>query len=192
VTYTRQPAHWATDTAGRRGFEQRVRKALDADGEFVLLDSTDSFDEIDFELGCRGKRLFVEVKQKKQRYSDAWVESSGIPESNLFILDELAARKIIRRCPRSYLLIHDQLGSRFSVAGALELITMPKRRVNRSIEAGVSTFKGKWLIDLTNGEVSESLSEAVAYLKRRCVSEDDYWDSLACHGRYENESLPRL
>jgi hypothetical protein len=192
VTYTRQPAHWAVDTAGRRRFEQKVRKAFDSDGEFVLLDSTDSFDEIDFELGCRGRRMFVEVKQKKQRYREAWVEASGIDESNLFILDELAARKIIRRCPRSYLLIHDELQSRFSVAGALELITMPKRRINRSIDAAVSTYKGKWLMDLTHGEVTDSLDEAVAYLKRRSVSEDEYWGSLACHGRYDGENLPRL
>lgn len=192
MSYTRQPAHWATDTAGRRTFERTVRKAIDSDGEFVLLDSTDSFDEIDFELGCRGMRLFLEVKQKKQRYRDAWPEIAGVDEAHLFILDELAVRKIVRRAPRAYLLIQDQITKRFATVGALELITMPKARVNRSIDAAVSTFKGKWLIDIRNGEIADSLEEAVAYLKRRAVSEDDYWNGLACHGRFEGESIPRL
>lgn len=192
MSYTRQPVHWATDTAGRRAFEQTVRKAIDSDGEFVLLDSTDSFEEIDFELACRGKRLFLEVKQKKQRYRDAWVEIAGVDEEQLFILDELAVRKIVRRCPRAYLLIQDQIMGRFTVVSALELIAMPKARVNRSIDATVSTFKGKWLIDLRNGEVGESLEEAISYLKRRAVSEDEYWNGLACYGRFEGESIPRL
>lgn len=192
MSYTRQPAHWATDTAGRRIFERAVRRAIDSDGEFVLLDSTDSYDEIDFELGCRGKRLFLEVKQKKQRYRDAWPEIAGVDEEHLFILDELAVRKIIRRSPRAYLLIQDQITNRFSTLGALELVAMPKARVNRSIDAAVATFKGKWLIDIRNGEIIDSLDEAVAYIKRRVVSEDDYWNGLACHGRFEGETIPRL
>lgn len=192
VSYTRQPAHWETDTAGRRAFERKVRRALDEDGEFVLLDSTDSFDEIDFELGCRGRRIFLEVKEKKQRYREAWVQAAGLTEIDLFILDELAARKLVLRSPRAYLLINDVPGERFAVTGALDLITMPKSRVNRSIDGGVATFKGKWLIDLRNTEAFGDLAGAVAYLKRRSVGEDEYWKALACHGRYEGENLPRL
>jgi hypothetical protein len=192
MTYTRQPVHWETDTAGRRAFESKVRRAIAADGEFILLDSTDSFDEMDFELACRGNRLFLEVKEKKQRYREAWVQAAAVPEEDLFILDELAARKIILRAPRAYLLVHDMLKARCCVFGALELITVPKARVNRPIDGGVSTFKGKWLIDLRHGEQAGSLEEAISYLKRRSVSEEDYWKALACHGRYENEIVLRL
>lgn len=169
-----------------------MRRALDADGEIELLDSTDSFEEIDFELGCRGRRLFLEVKQKKQRYRDGWVSAGAVEEENLFILDELAARKLILRAPRAYLLVNDLPSGSYSVLGGLELFTMPKSRVNRSIDGGVATFKGKWLIDLRNGFLSSSIEEALAYLKRRSSSEDDYWKALACHGRYENETVPRL
>lgn len=190
--YTRQPVHWETDTAGRHTFERRVRRALASDGEFELLDSTDSFDEIDFELGCRGRRLFLEVKQKRQRYREAWVAAAGIREEDLFILDELAARKLVLRAPRAYLLVNDLVREDHFVLGALELITMPKSRVNRSIDAGVATFKGKWLIDLRNPEKVADLTEAFKYIKRRSSSEDDYWKALACHGRYEDEVLPRL
>lgn len=192
MSYTRQPVHWETDTAGRRGFERRVRRALDSDGEFVLLDATDSFDEIDFELGCRGRRLFLEVKEKKQRYRDGWVTTAGVPEEHLFILDELAVRKLVLRAPRAYLLVHDAVSGRFGTLGALELITMPKVRLNRSIDGGVSTFKGKWLIDLRNAEGAESLEQAFAFIKRRSSSEDENWKALACHGHYESESVPRL
>lgn len=192
MAYTRQPVHWEADTAGRHAFERRVRRALSSDAEFALLDSTDSFDEIDFELGCRGRRLFLEVKQKKQRYRDAWVNIGGISESSLFILDELAARKLVLRSPRAYLLVNDQLTEKYFVLGALELITMPKTRVNRSIKDEVATFKGKWLIDLRDAAQSPTVEESLAYVKRRSSSEDDYWKGLACHGRYENEVLPRL
>lgn len=190
--YTRQPVHWETDTAGRHAFERRVHRALVSDGEFELLDATDSFDEIDFELGCRGKRLHLEVKQKKQRYREAWVSAAQIPEEHLFILDELAARKLIMRSPRTYLLVNDVPGERDVVFGALELITMPKARINRSINGGMATFKGKWLIDLRNGEEVDSLESGFAFLKRRSSSEEEFWKALACHGRYENEILPRL
>lgn len=190
--YTRQPVHWETDTAGRHAFERSVRKALDADGEFELLDATDSYDEVDFELGCRGRRVFLEVKQKKQKYRDGWVTAAGIEDEHLFILDELAARKIVLRAPRAYMLVNDAIAGSHTVFGALELITVPKSRVNRSIDGGVATFKGKWLIDLRNGERWPSVSEALAFVKRRSSSEDDYWKTLACHGRYEGESIPRF
>ena len=192
MSYTRQPAHWKTDTAGRKSFERRIRGVLAADREFVLLDSTDSYDEIDFELGFRGRRLFLEVKEKKQRYREAWVEAGGIPEADLFILDELAARRLVLKAPRAYLLVNDHLGERYCIAGALDLVSMPKARVNRSIEDEVATFKGKWLVDLVNMEPAGSLEEAIAYLKRRLGGEDDYWNALACHGRYRGENVPRL
>lgn len=192
MSYTRQPVHWETDTSQRRAFERRVRRALNSDGEFELLDSTDSFDEVDFELGVRGRRIFLEVKEKKQRYRDLWAELADVPEDHLFILDELAVRKIMLRAPRAYLLVHDAIAGLFAVFGALELLTMPKTRVNRSIDGGVPTFKGKWLIDRRNGESCETVEEAVSFIKRRLSSEDEYWKALACHARYENESLPRL
>ncbi|HVE76976.1 MAG TPA: hypothetical protein VND22_09480 [Actinomycetota bacterium] len=192
MTYTRQPEHWQSDTTGRAIFEKRVKRALKSDGEFELLDSTDSYDEIDFELGCRGRRLYLEVKEKKQSYRSAWVDVGGVPEETLFILDELAARKIVLRGPRAYLLVHDEVRGELYVCGALELVMMPKKRVNRSINGGVATFKGKWLIDLRNCEGVGSLEEAFAYVKRRCSSEDEMWGSLACHGRFVEEAIPRL
>lgn len=192
MTYTRRPVHWETDTSSRRSFEREVTKALREDGEFEILDSTDSFHDMDFELGCRGRRIFLEVKEKRQRYRDGWVEASTTPEANLFILDELAARKVILRSPRAYVLVRDHLVGRFVVFGALELITLPKSRVNRSIDGGVATFKGKWLIDLRHGESWATLPEAFAFIKRRSSSEEELWKSLACHGRYDGEQILRL
>ena len=192
MTYTRRREHWEADTSSRKSFEGVVRRALLADGEFEILDSTDSYDEIDFELGCRGRRLFLEVKEKRQHYRDAWVEAAGVPEETLFILDELAARKIILRAPRAYLLANDLLTGSIRVFGALELLTIPKVRVNRSIDGGVATFKGKWLIDLRNAEQTASLADALSFIKRRASSEDEMWGSLACFGRYDGETIPRL
>lgn len=192
VTYTRQPSHWQADTTNRKGFEREVGRALRADGEFELLDATESYDEVDFELGCRGRRAFLEIKEKRQRYREAWVEASGVRQEDLFILDELSARKIVLRAPRAYLLVKDQTEGSLVVLGALELITVPKARVNRSIDGGVATFKGKWLIDLRHGKSFDSLPEALDLIKRRSSSEEELWSSLACHGRYENEILGRL
>lgn len=192
MTYTRRPGHWATDTAGRRAFEAEVRRALIADGEFEILDSTDSYDEVDFELGCRGRRIFLEAKEKKQRYREAWVEAAGLPEEHLFILDELAARKVVLRSPRAYVLINDHVAGNLHVFGALEIVCIPKRRVNRSIDGGKATYKGKWLIDLRHAEPAADLADALAFVKRRASSEEEIWRSLACHGRYEGETVKRL
>ena len=192
MSYTRRPEHWATDTKQRHAFERQVSRAIAVDGEFELLDSTDSFDEVDFELGCRGRRVFLEVKEKKQRYREAWTEACAVAEPDLFILDELAARKIMLRAPRGYLLVNDSLNERLVVFSALELLTVPKARVNRSIDGGVATFKGKWLIDLRHGNEWASLGEALAFVKRRSSSEEELWGSLACYGRYDDERLPRL
>lgn len=192
MTYTRRPVHWQTDTSERHSFEREVRRALRQDGEFELLDSTDSFDEIDFELGCRGRRIFLEVKEKKQKYRELWSEAAAIPQSQLFIIDELAARKLILRAPRAYVLVHDLTTERYLVFGALELLTMPKARVDRSIDGGTATFKGKWLLDIRHAEPSNDLGEVLAYIKRRSSSEDELWKSLACYGRYESETVPRL
>lgn len=192
MTYTRQPAHWAQDTKGRFAFEGKVRKALRDDGEFELLDATDSFDEVDFELGCRGRRIFLEVKEKRQSYREAWSDAAGIDEPTLFILDELSARKIVLRAPRAYLLLNDSIRSKMFVLGALELITIPKMRVDRSIDGGIATFKGKWLIDMHHGEEVQNLGDACELIKRRCSSEDEMWRALACHGRYDREKLPRF
>lgn len=192
MTYTRKPAHWEQDTSSRRAFEGVVRRALKRDGEFELLDSTESFDEVDFELGCRGKRVFLEVKEKRQRYRDAWVEAAQVPEENLFILDELAARKIVLRAPRAYLLVNDVPSKSLSIFGALELITVPKARINRSIDGGSPTYKGKWLVDLRHASRFDPIEEALAFIKRRISSEDELWKSLACHGRYEGETVGRL
>lgn len=192
MSFTRRPEHWAADTEGRRGFERKVRSHLASDGEFEILDETGSYDELDFELGCRGRRVFLEVKEKKQTYRERWVEMAGIPEEQLFILDELAARKIILRSPRAWLLVNDICHERLIVYGALELLTIPKVRVNRSIDGGVATFKGKWLIDLRHGDEFEDMAAALALIKRRISSEEELWRSLACHGRYEGESVQRL
>lgn len=192
VTYTRQPSHWQTDTTNRKVFEREVSRALRADGEFELLDSTESYDEVDFELGCRGRRVFLEIKEKRQRYREAWLEASGVKQEVLFILDELSARKIILRAPRAYLLVKDQVQDSLVLFGALELITLPKTRINRSINGGVATFKGKWLIDLRHGKHCEALTEVFDLIKRRSSSEEELWSSLACHGRYEDEDLGRL
>lgn len=173
-------------------FERSVRRQLAADGEFEILDSTDSFDDLDFELGCRGRRVFLEVKEKKQRYRDRWTDLAGIPEERLFILDELSVRKIMLRCPRAFLLVHDAMTDRLSLFGALELLTVPKSRVNRSIDGGVATFKGKWLVDLSHAAGFDQMPDALDLVKRRIGSEDEAWKSLACHGRYEGEVLPRL
>ncbi|MCA1839031.1 MAG: hypothetical protein ABR507_12305 [Actinomycetota bacterium] len=192
MTYTRKPEHWATDTKQRHVFERQMRKAITDDGEFELLDSTDSFDEVDFELGFRGRRVFLEVKEKRQHYREAWTSCCEVAETDLFILDELSARKIVLRAPRAYLVVNDILNERLVLFSALDLISVPKTRVNRSIDAGVATFKGKWLIDLRHGFQATTLKDALDCLKRRHNSEDELWSSLACYGRYQNERVPRL
>ena len=124
---------------------------------------------LDFTLYYGDVAVYVEVKEKRQPTKMGNWPSVSIPKQHVFILDELTARKMLLDAQHSCLILRDNTTGRYVFFSALELWTMPKLRVNRRVSD--STLKGKWMLDMRNGAVSDSLVGAytamIRYLKRR-------------------------
>lgn len=156
-------------------------------------DHSGSFRKLDFGFGDReSKRYFsFDVKEKRQRYATRnW--PTEIPEEHLFIIDDLAARKVLAYAPNSGIIIRDNIRGKYFLFSVVDLYLMPKQRVNREIRKTVSSVKGKWMTDLRNGHAYDSLAEVFtgieAYLNTR---EDIFLNILECYGEYAGEEIPR-
>lgn len=155
-------------------------------------DHTASLKKLDFSFGDpKAKTCFsFDVKEKRQHYITRNWQHVNIPEEYLFILDDLAARKILAFAPNSGLVIRDNIHQKYYFCSIVDLYLMPKIRVNRLIKKQVETQKGKWLIDLRNGKMCDNLNEIFAaidsYLKDR---ENIFLQTLKCYGNYYGEEI---
>jgi hypothetical protein len=172
-------------------FEQEI-KAYCTARQIAFQDNCDSFKKLDFSFGDKAaKRHFAfDVKEKRQPYTQGNWPDSGIPEPHLFILDDLAARKILAYSPNSGLVVRDNMSGRYVFFSVVDLFLMPKKRVNREIRKQIQGMKGKWMIDLRNGRGFENLAgvftEIEAYLNSR---EDIFVHILECYGDYTGEEI---
>jgi hypothetical protein len=124
----------------------------------------DSMNDPDFVLmhNVNGP-VVIELKTRRQTPGPVW--RSLRPETrwdDLFILDELTVRKLVRRAPHAYLLIADMVPSvtRWVALSIGDLLVIDKTRVSRPLYSG--GLKGKWLIDLSDAPVmGEDLSVVV-------------------------------
>ena len=75
----------------------------------MLRASTTSFDRLDFQLLAPGERLVeIEVKAKIQPLSEGWrALRHDVAPADLFVLDELALRKIVDAGRYAFLLVRD-------------------------------------------------------------------------------------
>src|SRR4051794_8434894 len=105
----RRPSDWRVDLARRHPLESRVETALDDHPALTRLGSrTASLDRLDFAVLGPGERLCeLELKAKHQPYR-SWADlRPGVAERDLFILDELALRKVIDAGRYAFLLVND-------------------------------------------------------------------------------------
>ena len=86
---------------------------------------------------------YVEAKEKKQVYTKRWHLLPGVPEENLFIIDELTIRRSAEKYPAAFFVLRDRPQFRLFLAPIWELIAVERARVDR-------VKKGKWIIDVTN------------------------------------------
>jgi len=106
--------------------------------------------ELDFEFVFERQVVQVDLKEKhaplSRDYQEVWPE---VPPVDLFLVDEVAWRKLMWREGMGYLLINDRPGSRWCVLGPWELALAPHRRLERLGDKGHGEFaKGKLLFDL--------------------------------------------
>lgn len=174
-------------------FEQEI-KAYFILHKIAFQDNSDSFRKLDFSFGDKAaKRHFsFDVKEKRQPYTKANWPDTKIPEPHLFIMDDLAARKILAYSPNSGLVVRDNMSGCYVFFSVVDLFLMPKKRVNREIRKHVQGMKGKWMTDLRHGRRFEKLAdvfkEIEIYLNSR---EDIFVRILECYGDYTGEEIPK-
>jgi hypothetical protein len=70
VTRARRSEDWARDLASARAVESMVASAFQSSGLVSELeDHTADFDRLDFSFVWKGGRVWLDVKEKRQRYS---------------------------------------------------------------------------------------------------------------------------
>ena len=177
----RRPGDWVTDLAGRHSLERRTGAALAASPDLVVLKrATSSLHELDFAVSGPGGRLaHVELKAKHQPYRGWSHLRPDIREADLFILDELALRKIVDGGRYAYLVVADQPARRWCVWSTADLVLATKTRTVRTLATGSNREKAKVLLDLSEAaaQVGDE-TEAVAVVVRMLAACDTHWDAI--------------
>jgi hypothetical protein len=177
----RRPGDWRVDLARRHPLEGRVEDALDAHPALTRLAShTSSLDRLDFAVLAPGERLCqLELKAKHQPYR-AWGDlRAATAEQDLFILDELALRKVVAAGPYAALLVRDDPGDRWVLWTTMDLVLADKVRVNRRLATGLDRIKAKVLLDLTDSPHHHTtLTAALSALAVAMRMIDRHWNGI--------------
>ena len=154
-------------------------------------EACDSFDALDFCIRSPQRGDFhLDAKEKIQEIQAANWPETGVPQEHLFILDDLAARKLLKFAPNSGLVVRDNLRNLYFFFNVVDLVLMPRLRVNRRLGWGETVLKGKWLIDLRNGVQCASLLEVFEQIAvYHDMKEEIFQNALACYGEYVGEEI---
>lgn len=169
--------------------EREIKAALVRMGE-PFKDGTRSHIHPDFHLTTRN--AYIDAKEKKQRFNPVnWSVDPSLQE-HLFIIDDLAVRKLLQFAPRSYTLLLDssESPSQYYVYSIVDFLCIPKVRVRRPIKRTTPGYKGKWLIDLRDAASFDTLDDALTYI----ISYDKQFPlifegHLDCWGNYRTEQV---
>lgn len=172
-------------------FESIMKFILDTE-KYEYIDHSNSYTKMDFMISLKnGYPLSLEVKEKRQPIKMAnWPVPEGIEDHNVFILDDLTARKMLLESPFSALAVQDRVLERYFVADVLDLWSMPRVRVNRKIADG--KLKGKWILDFRNFIQVEDYSMILDYFEE--IMEKDtllgrFEQSPDVYGSYFGETV---
>ena len=176
------------------GFEKECENFVKNQTNFSIVENcTDSYDEIDFVLKLEKYKIAIDCKEKKSNYRGKWSELSGIEIDNLFIFDETSIKKTFYYYPYGFMLVFNRTKNEYVLFNSLDLLCMPKKRMNRSINRNVQTLKGKWIVDFNWGIKFETLGEIFNYLEDFLKNDlDNNLRSLSCYGEYPPEEIPIL
>lgn len=180
----RQSSDWVIDLNGRHGIEAQVEHALGVHASLTLLRaSTNSFDCLDFQLLSKSEQLVqLELKAKRQPLSAGWRQlRPDVAPEDLFVLDELALRKIVDAGRYAFLLVRDIPKARWLLWTVGDLLVASRTRHARSIDRGAGAqFKGKLLFDLGEaGYTTSDLGEALDAVCRTTGRLDAWWSDIA-------------
>lgn len=171
MTYTRPPGASQMDFANAAEFEAVVRSFL----PIYLVDRSKSTTDLDFWI----PPAWIEVKEKRQPLTNRWHLLPGVPESDLFVLDELSLRKALKHGLEAYFVLRDVPGDRIFLAAAWEVGCSSTTRVNRG-------GKGKLLLNLAEFR-QVSLDRVMAEIQKDQV--DCTWKRSDCVSQKEIEQV---
>lgn len=178
----RRPEDWRADLEKRHALEAKVGARLAAHPRLIMLKrSTASTDRLDYQLLGPGERLVeTELKTKRQPYQ-GWAKfRPDIPERDLFILDELALRRIVDAGRYAFLLVNDMPGRRWCLWSTADLVLTSKSRIARTLARESERVKGKLLISLVEHSIiCATLGEAIETLVESVEEVDRKWDDIA-------------
>jgi hypothetical protein len=176
----RRADDWRVDLAQRRPLEAAVARALAAHPRLTLLHtSTAAVDRLDYQLlGPDDRLVELELKAKRQPYVGWGSLRPDVPEARLFVLDELALRRLLDAGRYAFLLVADQPESRWWVWSAFELIIASKVRTERRL-ATSGQMKGKLLLDMADagagvGQLTAALDGVAEAVERI----DEHWSAI--------------
>lgn len=180
----RNSSDWVIDLNGRHGIEAQVEHALVAHPSLTLLKaSTTSFDRLDFQVLSATEQLVqIELKAKRQPLSAGWRKlRPEVAPQDLFVLDELALRKIVEAGRYAFLLVRDIPRARWLVWTMGDLLVAGRARHARSIDRGSGThLKGKLLFDLSEASSETTdLSQALDLIAATTPRLDAWWSDIA-------------
>ncbi len=173
-----------------QSFEQEIKAFLQSK-KLEYKDNSSSFKRLDFSVRLDETWTFhFDAKEKRQQYNLFNWKLTAEQEPHTFIIDDLAARKILAFGPYSGMVVRDNLLGGYFFFSVLDLFLMPKTRVNRPIEKNAKAMKGKWVIDLRSGKKCASMDEVLQifhhYIAKR---EDLFLNILDCFGNYQGEDI---
>lgn len=103
-----------------------------------------------------------------------------VEPADLFILDELALRRIVDAGRYAFLLVRDIPGSRRAVWNTAELVLATKVRAGRRLAAGGKRTKGKLLMDLRSAAaLTETVAGALSVVAKLVGTIDRRWGDIA-------------
>lgn len=143
-------------------FEQEVRDFLTSK-KVTFEDNSRTqagFTDPDFMVQLKHGHMYMELKEKRQKYDPTVWPIEPKEEVTSFILDEFTARKLMSKAERAFMLVRDNTTGLYYYTDVYALWLMPRIRVNRRMivnDSGQSVLKGKWILNLRNFYMSDNL-----------------------------------
>lgn len=177
----RTEADWAVDLGERHGLEAQVGDALGAHRAFeVLHTSTASYHRLDYQLVGPGGRLCeLELKTKRQPLSAGWCQlRPDVDPADLFVIDELALRRIVDTGRYAFLLVRDY-ADRWCLWSAGHLVVASRVRHTRRITKTVPALKGKLVLDVSESDITTDLKAGLNAIAATVDTIEACWADIA-------------
>lgn len=172
-----------------RSLEQEILYFVKEQG-YTFKSYTKSGHLPDFAIQVHDTPFFLEAKEKRQRININNWPTVDVPERELFILDDLSARKLLRFAPNSGLVIRDNLRERYFFFDIVTLMLIPRLRVNRPMDYNHTKLKGKWMIDLRNAQDCRSLHSVFQTVWNYIGTQDTIFEEYTpAWGDFEGEYI---